>query len=49
MVTCEKSGYKKGSQVYYNYGDRTNKTLLLDYGFALPENTNDVVKIRIRN
>lgn len=37
-----------GEQVYYCYGNRTNKFLLVNYGFCFPNNTYDSYEIPLR-
>eukprot|EP00941_MAST-03F_sp_MAST-3F-sp1_P005305 g5305.t1 len=37
--------YKKGEEVLNSYGRRSNRFLLLEYGFALPNNEHDSVSI----
>ncbi|CAD8077106.1 unnamed protein product [Paramecium primaurelia] len=39
--------FKKGSQVYFNYGRLSNRELLLRYGIALEKNKYDHVYLRI--
>jgi len=38
-------GYKRGSQVFINYGPHDNQTLLVEYGFILSDNVNSKVHI----
>ncbi|OQS00819.1 hypothetical protein ACHHYP_02406 [Achlya hypogyna] len=38
-------GYKAGDQVFNSYGRRPNHQLLLDYGFALPDNAWDYLDL----
>ncbi|CAK69193.1 unnamed protein product (macronuclear) [Paramecium tetraurelia] len=40
--------FKKGSQVYFNYGRLSNRELLLRYGIALEKNKYDHVYLRIK-
>ncbi|PFX16912.1 SET domain-containing protein 4-like [Stylophora pistillata] len=35
--------YKKGAQVFINYGPHDNRKLLLEYGFILPQNLHNTV------
>ena len=37
--------YKRGNQVFISYGPHDNTKLLLEYGFILPENQHNQVKI----
>nr|XP_022292538.1 SET domain-containing protein 4-like [Crassostrea virginica] len=37
--------YKKYNQVFISYGNHDNYHLLVEYGFTLPENPNDVVQV----
>jgi protein-histidine N-methyltransferase len=32
------NSYARGTEVFNSYGRRSNENLLLDYGFALPDN-----------
>ncbi|KAG1685979.1 hypothetical protein DVH05_007580 [Phytophthora capsici] len=41
------TSFAKGEEVFNSYGRRSNFQLLLDYGFALPDNEWDVVDIEI--
>ena len=34
--------YKKYDQVYISYGQHDNHKLLIEYGFCVPDNPNDV-------
>jgi hypothetical protein len=38
----------QGSEVFNSYGRRTNGHLLLDYGFALPDNEHDTYPLSVR-
>lgn len=40
-----KTGVKKGGQVFINYGPHSNRKLLIEYGFILPNNCHNSVKI----
>ena len=50
---CTLNPYKKYNQVFISYGNHDNYHLLVEYGFTLPENPNDVVQVdygkKIRN
>uniref|UniRef100_A0A1B6DVF1 SET domain-containing protein n=1 Tax=Clastoptera arizonana TaxID=38151 RepID=A0A1B6DVF1_9HEMI len=37
--------FKRNDQVFIHYGAHSNMKLLLDYGFILPKNKNDVIKL----
>lgn len=39
------SCYNKGDQVFINYGPHDNRKLLLEYGFILPKNVQNIVTI----
>ena len=39
---------KKGSQAWYCYGNRTNESLMITYGFCLKDNVYDSVKCRFQ-
>ena len=43
-----KNYYKKGCEVYNSYGRRSNRNLLLHYGFSMPENEWDTIQIYLR-
>lgn len=38
---------EKGEEIFHNYGECTNETLLLGFGFALRENEDDGVFVRL--
>lgn len=38
---------EKGSQVFNNYGAKSNESLLLGYGFVIPDNPDDTVVLRL--
>lgn len=40
--------FKKGKQVFYCYGNRSNKFLLLNYGFVFPGNDYDSFETQLR-
>lgn len=53
-VDCEKEfrivaaeEIKQGEQVYLSYGKYSNKQLLVCYGFAMPDNVYDYVRLRV--
>jgi hypothetical protein len=39
---------KKDSQAWYNYGNRTNNFLLVNYGFCFQNNWHDSFKFNLR-
>lgn len=39
--------FSKGSQVFISYGLHSNATLLIEYGFTLPRNVNNVVYLSL--
>lgn len=39
------SPYKKGEQVFINYGPHDNLAMLKEYGFVLPENCYNFVSV----
>ena len=40
-----KTKFKKGDQVFINYGPHSNRKLLIEYGFILPYNCHNSVKV----
>lgn len=48
MVNCERKTIKKGEQVFYCYGKRSNAFLLLNYGFCIPDNKYDSFSFRVK-
>jgi hypothetical protein len=44
VTTAEQSA---GSQLYNNYGPKSNEELLLGYGFAIEDNPDDVVALKL--
>ena len=42
------SSYKKGVQVFINYGPHDNRKLLVEYGFILPKNVHNVIPISLK-
>lgn len=40
------TGVQEGSQIFIRYGERSNRHLLLWYGFCIPENRYDVVHFK---
>lgn len=42
---CTKTKFNKGSQVFINYGPHNNRKLLVEYGFILPTNCHNNIKI----
>ena len=39
---------KKGEQVFYCYGDRSNRFLMQNYGFCYPNNNYDSLSVLVR-
>jgi hypothetical protein len=48
LINCERRTLEAGEQAYYCYGDRTNRFLLLNYGFCYPDNKYDSYEIHMR-
>lgn len=42
------SSYKKGVQVFINYGPHDNRKLLVEYGFILPKNVHNVIPVPLK-
>ncbi|KAK2560011.1 SET domain-containing protein 4 [Acropora cervicornis] len=42
------SSYKKGGQVFINYGPHDNRKLLVEYGFILPKNVHNVIPVPLK-
>lgn len=47
MVTKGQTSYKAGQQIFTSYGRRSNKFLLVFYGFCIKDNKHDSVTLRI--
>lgn len=47
-VNLQRRTLQPGEQAYYCYGNRSNKFLLLNYGFCFPDNTNDSYSVRLK-
>ncbi|CUS20873.1 LAQU0S02e00320g1_1 [Lachancea quebecensis] len=39
---------ERGEEIFNNYGDKSNEELLLNYGFAMPNNENDLSTLTLR-
>ena len=48
FVNKDRKTFEKGDQVFYCYGNRTNKFLLLNYGFCFPGNKYDSYEFAVR-
>lgn len=48
FVNNERQAIQKGQQVYYCYGSRSNRFLLLNYGFCFPGNRYDSYEIHVK-
>ena len=48
MVNKERRTIEAGEQVFYNYGDHTNRYLLVQYGFCFPNNKYDTYELRMK-
>lgn len=46
-ILCSESGYEKNSQVCIQYGKYSNRHLLVQYGFAMPNNKYDYYALRL--
>lgn len=49
VSTGASTSYVSGEQVFNSYGRLSNRNLLLDYGFTIPENKYDAVYFRMWN
>ena len=47
LRTGQKTSYAKGKEVFYTYGKRPNSFLLMHYGFSLPFNVYDSIKVKV--
>lgn len=47
LVNKSKKTIKKGDEVFYSYGRRTNGYLMMNYGFCYPENKYESVEISL--
>lgn len=45
LTNMNRAPLKKGEQAYNCYGNRSNRFLLMDYGFAFPDNKYDSVEL----
>ena len=41
--------YKKGQEVYISYGNKSNRELLLNYGFCMPHNVYNYALVSIKD
>jgi len=48
LVNKNRKPFNTGDQVFYCYGNRTNKFLLLNYGFCFPGNKYDSFEFPLR-
>ena len=48
LINDSRRTIKKGEQVFYHYGPRSNTFLLYHYGFAISDNPFDSVGIEMR-
>ena len=48
MVNKTRKTIEVGDQIFYCYGNRTNKFLLLNYGFCFPDNKYDSYEFPMR-
>ena len=48
FINKNRETIQAGEQVFYCYGNRTNKFLLLNYGFCFPDNTYDSYEFPMR-
>lgn len=47
LRTSEKTSFAKGKEIFFTYGKRSNAFLLQHYGFSLPFNVYDSLKIKV--
>ncbi|GAB0092613.1 SET domain-containing protein [Sergentomyia squamirostris] len=43
------SGFKRGEQIFINYGQHCNMKLLIEYGFFLVSNTNEYIEVTLKD
>ena len=48
ISTHDKYSFAPGQQIFTSYGRRSNKFLLIFYGFCIPNNKHDSIMIRIK-
>ena len=48
FVNKNRKDYHPGDQVFYCYGNRSNKFLLINYGFVFPGNRYDSYEVPLR-
>ena len=48
QINKNRKTIQPGQQVYNCYGNRSNKFLMLNYGFCFPDNTYDSLSLRVR-
>lgn len=48
FVNMQRRTLHPGEQAYYCYGNRSNKFLLMNYGFCFPDNRNDSYSLRLK-
>ena len=48
LVNKDRRTIKAGEQVFYCYGDRSNRFLLQNYGFCYPNNKCDSLSVLVR-
>ena len=48
LINNSRRTIETGEQIYYCYGNRTNKFLLLNYGFCFPNNRYDSFEFPLR-
>lgn len=48
FVNKNRKTFETGDQVFYCYGNRTNKFLLINYGFCFPGNKYDSYEVAVR-
>ena len=47
IVTGEKEEYSQGSQIFIEYGNYSNASLLIHYGFAMENNRHDIFRLGV--
>lgn len=48
FVNLQRKALQPGEQAYYCYGNRSNKFLLMNYGFCFKDNANDSYAVRMK-